>query len=166
MRTAFLSVLLATVALGQDEYRVYTEHPRLFLTPQRLRLLKRERDRESMRWRQFDLLVRAAAQMREPGFALALHYAVSGDTAIGKRAVDWALGPGADLRQLALIYDWCQPLLSSTQSKSLETKLSRLAAQKTGTELPAARDRMLAVIAAADDSHAEENPLRDRKSVV
>jgi hypothetical protein len=147
--------------LGQDEYRVYTEHPRLFLTPQRLRLLKRERDRASMRWRQFDLLVRAAAQMREPGFALALHYAVSGDAAIGKRAVEWALGPGADLRQLALVYDWCQTLLSATQSKALETKLDRLAAQKTGTDLTAARDRVLALIAAADDRHAEENPLRE-----
>jgi hypothetical protein len=165
MRTAFLSVLLATVALGQDEYRVYTEHPRLFLTPQRLRLLKRERDRESMRWRQFDLLVRAAAQMREPGFALALHYAVSGDTAIGKRAVDWALGPGADLRQLALVYDWCQPLLNSTQSKALETKLGRLTAPKTGTDLTAARDRVLALIAAANDSHAEENLLREMVQV-
>ena len=81
MRTTILALLLATAAFGQDEYRVYTEHPRLFLTPQRLRLLKRERDRDSMRWRQFDLLVRAAAQMREPGFALALHYAVSGDAA-------------------------------------------------------------------------------------
>ena len=79
--TQSLSLLLATAALAQDEYRVYTEHPRLFLTAQRLRLLKRERDRESMRWRQFDLLVRAAAEMREPGFALGLHYAVSGDAA-------------------------------------------------------------------------------------
>jgi hypothetical protein len=151
--------------LGQDEYRVYTEHPRLFLTAQRLRLLKRERDRESMRWRQFDLLVRAAAQMREPGFALALHYAVSGDAAIGKRAVEWALGPGADLRQLALVYDWCQPLLSSTQSKTLEAKLGRLTTPKTGTDLTAARDRVLALIAAADDSHAEENPLREMVQV-
>jgi hypothetical protein len=160
MRTAVLSVLLVTSAIAQDEYRVYSEHPRLFLTPQRLRLLKRERDRESMRWRQFDLLVRATAEMREPGFALALHYAVTGDTSIGKRAVEWALGPGADLRQLALVYDWCQPLLSPTQSKALDAKLSKLAAQKTGAEIPATRDRLLALIATADESHSEEGPLR------
>src|ERR1700687_5736021 len=107
MRTALLALLLtvlpATFARAQDEFRVYTEHPRLFLTAQRLRLLKRERERDSMRWRQFDLLVRAAAQMREPGFALALHYAVTGDGPIGRRAVEWALGPGTDLRQLALV---------------------------------------------------------------
>jgi hypothetical protein len=161
MRTTILALLLATAASGQDEFRVYTEHPRLFLTAQRLRLLKRERDRESMRWRQFDLLVRATAEMREPGFALALDYAVTGDAAIGKRAVEWALGPGTELRQLALVYDWCQPLLSSTQSKALETKLARLAASEKGADIPAARDRLLASIATADDSHTEEAPLRE-----
>jgi hypothetical protein len=165
MRIIVLSLLLVTAAAGQDEYRVYTEHPRLFLTPQRLRLLKRERERESMRWRQFDLLVRAAAEMREPGFALALHYAVSGDAAVGRKAVDWALGPGADLRQLALVYDWCQPLLTITQSNALETKLGRLAARETGAGIEAVRDRVLALIATADDSHSEESPLRETVQV-
>jgi hypothetical protein len=161
MRIVILCLLLVTAAPGQDEYRVYTEHPRLFLTAQRLRLLKRERDRESMRWRQFDLLVRATAEMREPGFALGLHFAVSGDADIGRRAVTWALGPGADLRQLALVYDWCQPLLSAAQSKALETKLGRLAAQQTGAGIDAMRDRVLAAIAAADDSHSEESALKE-----
>jgi hypothetical protein len=161
MRILILALLLTTAAAGQEEYRVYTEHPRLFLTAQRLRLLKRERERESMRWRQFDLLVRAAAEMREPGFALALHFAVSGDADVGRRAVTWALGPGADLRQLALVYDWCQPLLSATQSKALETKLARLAGQQTGTGIDAMRDRVLAAIAVADDSHSEESSLKE-----
>ena len=94
-----------------DDYRVYgiEEHPRLILTSQRLRLLKRERERDSQRWRQFDLLVKGGASLPEPGFALALYYAISGDNAAGKRAVEWALGPTADLRQMALVYDWCQP---------------------------------------------------------
>ncbi len=74
-----------------DEFRVYTEHPRLILTAQRLRLLKRERERESQRWRQFDVLLKGP-NLPEPGFALALDYAVSGDEAAGKRAVEWALG--------------------------------------------------------------------------
>ncbi len=64
-----------------EEFRVYTEHPRLILTAQRLRLLKRERERESQRWRQFELLVKGGASLPEPGFALALYYAVSGDSA-------------------------------------------------------------------------------------
>ena len=120
MRSAILGFVLAGCLLGQaveEEYRVYSEHPRLLLTSQRLRLLRRERDRDSMRWHQFALLVRSAAQMPEPGFALGLYFAVTGDTAFGKRAVDWALGPATDLRQLAMVYDWCQAVMNAAQSK-------------------------------------------------
>jgi len=146
--------------MAQDEYRVYTDHPRLFLTPQRLRLLQRERDRESMRWRQFSLLVQAAAELPEPGFALGLYYAVSGDAVMGKRAVSWALGAAADLRQLALVYDWCQPVLTPVQSKALLAKIHKLSDQRTADTIEAHRDRVLAIIATADDSqHSEEGPL-------
>jgi len=161
MRVLIVALLLTAGLSGQDEFRVYTEHPRLFLTAQRLRLLKRERERESMRWRQFDLLVRSATQMREPGFALALHYAVSGDAGTGQRAVQWALGAGDEVRQLALVYDWCQPLLNPTQSKALLAKLLRTAEQRTDSDVESARDRVLAWIAAADDQHQEEKYLRE-----
>lgn len=164
MRFAILCLLASglTAQTIQDEYRVYTEHPRLFLNSQRLRLLKRERDRDSMRWRQFALLVKAAAQMPEPGFALALYFAVTGDGSIAKRAVDWALGQGVDLRQLALVYDWCQPILTAVQSRTLAAKIRRLAEQRPAATIEARRDRVLAAVATADDSqHAEESPLRD-----
>src|ERR1035441_1191141 len=36
---------------------VSTEHPRLFLRPARLRMLRRERERASMRWQQFAALL-------------------------------------------------------------------------------------------------------------
>src|SRR5260370_12420566 len=163
MRFALIACLLLTCnAQSTDECRVYTEHPRLFLNAQRLRLLKRERSRESMRWRQFELLVRAAAQLPEPGFALALYFQVTGDEAIGKRSVDWALGPGADLRQLALVYDWCQPLLTPAQSKNLAVKIRRLTDQKSLPNIETRRDRVLAVLAiAADARHTEESYLRE-----
>src|ERR1700733_14535048 len=112
-----------------EEFPVSTDHPRVCLTAQRLRLLKRERERESQRWRQFDLLVKGSANLPEPGFALALYYAVSGDDAAGKRAVEWALGKSDDLRQLALVYDWCQPILSPQQSAALAVKIRRLSTQ-------------------------------------
>ena len=146
-----------------DEFRVYTEHPRLILTAQRLRLLKRERERESQRWRQFDLLVKGGANLPEPGFALALYYAVSGDDAAGKRAVDWALGKPDDLRQLALVYDWCQPILTPQQSAALAAKIrAALPKNAPATTLAARRDRVLALIATADDpKHPEEAPLRE-----
>ena len=161
MRAAAGLLLFAILCRGEEEFRVYTEHPRLFLTAQRLRLLKRERDRDSMRWRQFDLLVRAAAEQREPGFALALEYQVTGDAAIGKRAVEWALGSGTELRQLALVYDWCQPLLSPAQSKTLANKIEKLAGRTEGKGIAAERNRLLAWISIADVArHDEENPLR------
>lgn len=165
MRLAIISVFAAGCLLGQasdEDYRVYSDHPRLLMTSQRLRLLKRERDRDSMRWHQFALLVRAAAQMPEPGFALGLYFVVTGDTAFGKRAADWALGPGTDLRQLAMVYDWCQPVLNPAQSQALAAKIRKLMDQPAGAGLPARRDRVLAAIAIADDQrHPEEGVLQD-----
>jgi hypothetical protein len=172
MRSAILGLVLAGCLLGQapslvgqtidEEYRVYNEHPRLLLTSQRLRLLRRERDRDSMRWHQFALLVRSAAQMPEPGFALGLYFAVTGDTAFGKRAVDWALGPATDLRQLAMVDDWCQPVMNAAQSKALADKIRRMMEQPPEASLPSRRDRVLAGIAIVDDEkHGEEKLLRE-----
>jgi hypothetical protein len=153
-------VLLAQT--GLEEYRIYNDHPRLLLTEQRLRRLKRERDRDTMRWRQFSLLVRSAAEMPEPGFALALYYQVTSDEVFGKRAVDWALGPGTDLRQLALVYDWCQPVLTPAQSKALAAKIQQLIEQRPAATVAARRDQVLAVIATADvNQHGEETRLHD-----
>ena len=145
-----------------EEFRVYTEHPRLILTAQRLRLLKRERERDSQRWRQFDLLVKGGASLPEPGFALALYYAISEDAAVGKRAVDWALGKTDDLRQIALVYDWCQPILNPQQASALSAKIRQLSQAQSGDSLAARRDRVLALIATADDrEHSEEAPLKE-----
>jgi hypothetical protein len=147
--------------LAQDEeFRVYSEHPRLILTRQRLRLLQRERERESQRWRQFELLVKGSASLREPGFALALYYAVSGDNAAGKRAVQWALGPADDLRQIALVYDWCQPVLSPQESAALSRKARQLIEKRSADDVSGRRDHILALIAIADDGHPEEAPLQ------
>jgi hypothetical protein len=146
-----------------EEFRVYTEHPRLILTAQRLKLLKRERERDSMRWRQFETLVKGSASMPEPGFALALDYAVAGDAGAGKRAVEWALGAQAnDLRQLALVYDWCQPVLSPQQTAALTSKIRQLVAKSVADTPAARRDRALGLIATADDAaHPEEAPLEE-----
>jgi hypothetical protein len=172
MRSAILGLVLAGCLLGQapslvgqtidEEYRVYNEHPRLLLTSQRLRLLRRERDRDSMRWHQFALLVRSAAEMPEPGFALGLYFAVTSDTAFGKRAVDWALGPATDLRQLAMVYDWCHPVMNAAQSKALADKIRRMMEQPAAASLPTRRDRVLAAIAITEDpQHGEEKLLRE-----
>lgn len=150
----FASIFLASLGAqnGPEEYRVYSEHPRLLLKAQRLRLLRRERDRQTIRWQQFQTLIAGKAAMPEPGFAWALYYQVSGDTAVGKQAVQWALGPKAsDLRQLALVFDWCQGLLDDTQRKALAAKLQHgLGSLPANLEVTDARSRVFASIALAD----------------
>jgi hypothetical protein len=144
---------------------VSTEHPRLLLRPQRLRLLRRERERTSQRWEQFAALVTGNAPMPERGFALALYHQVTGDAAAGKEAIAFALGPSADLRQQALVYDWCQDSLSDAQRSSLTTKL-----EKAITDPPSdggvgmVRSRVLAAIALFD--HVERAPQRELERVV
>ena len=128
-----LSIVSASPAFAQsgmdEDYHVFTDSPRLLLTSQRLRLLQREKQRDSMRWRQFDALVAGGAPMPEPGFAWALYYQVARDAAAGRKAVEWALGnaadPKRDLRQLALIFDWCAPVMSKQQADLLAAKLQR-----------------------------------------
>ena len=113
--TAFLSLLPAQAP--EDSLDIYTEHPRLFLRPQRLKMLQRERERRSARWVQLETLVAGKAPMTEMGFAQALYFQITGDKEAGTRAIAWALGPATDLRQLALVFDWCQASLTEAQSK-------------------------------------------------
>jgi hypothetical protein len=157
-----LALLLAVAALAQnapqdgglspdDELRVYTDTPRLFLTPARLRLLQREKERKSLRWEQFDLLMSGGAKMQEPGFADALYYRVAGDAGAGRRAVEWALGAGSqDLRQLALVFDWCGPVMTPAQAEQLGASIERALAAPGGNDIARESTRVLAAIAIAD----------------
>ncbi len=165
MRLALILLLSALPTPAQnpksdipvEDVKVYTDHPRIFLKERHLRLLKRERERQSMRWVQFEALVKGGAQMPEPGFSLSLFYMVSGDAAAGKRAVEWALSPNADTRQTAIVYDWCQPLLTPAQSKALTAKLVAAARLSGSTDIRALRTRAFAAVAVADElgDHAE-----------
>jgi hypothetical protein len=165
MRAAILACLFCLTVAAQsepEEYRVYNEHPRLFLNARRLRLLKRERERQSMRWRQLETLIVGKAAMPEPGFAYALYAAVSGNAEVTRRAIEWSLNPAADVRQVALVYDWLRDQLSEAQARSLAARLTRgLQAPAKATTLTQ-RDRVLAAIAlAGDDAGASEVALRD-----
>lgn len=146
-----LAVFLGLWQAPAQDFKIYTEHPRLFLRPQRLRLLKREKERQSMRWEQFELLMAGKAAMPEAGFALALYYQVSGNQEAGQEAIRWALGAGAELRQAALVFDWCQPLLDPQQSKALAGRLQRGIEPAAGARgLANVRTRVLAAVALAD----------------
>ncbi len=150
---ALAIVSLAGTASGQEETRVETlradgPHPRLLLTAHRLRLLRRESQRQSLRWNQFHLLMAGKAPMPEAAFAEALYYQVSGNAEAGQQAVAWALGSGTDLRQLALVFDWCQAVLSEAQSKALAAKLARgIQQSRHDASVAAVRSRLLAAVA-------------------
>jgi hypothetical protein len=141
-----------------DPVAVFTEHPRLFLRAQRLRLLKRERERASPRWQQFETLVAGGAPMPEPGFASALYFQVAGNPDVGRKAIVWALTPAADLRQQALVFDWCQDLLTDAQRRDLTARLAKGIADTSDAGIPAVRSRTLAAIALYD--HAPQAPQR------
>ena len=91
--------------------------------------------------------------MPDPGLAFGLHYKVSGQAVWGKQAVDWALSDKAtDLRQLALVFDWCGPLMTPAQLDRLGSKIERALAAPVPANADAVRQsaRALAAIAIAD----------------
>ncbi|MCU1339827.1 MAG: hypothetical protein JWO19_5408 [Bryobacterales bacterium] len=132
-----------------EDFHVYRDAPRLLLTPQRLRLLQRERERQSARWEQFDALISGGAPMAEPGFARALYYQVTRQPATARQAIEWALGNATDLRQLALVFDWCGPALSPVESDRLAVKIERALAAPA-TDVRGQSARVFAAIALAD----------------
>lgn len=136
-----------------EDYKIYTEPPRLFLRAQRQRLIRRERERDSLRWRQFASLMSGKARMPEPGAASALYFRATTNPADAKPAIDWATSAAAtattDTRQLALVYDWCQEVLTPPQKSSLQAKLRQAMATK-GTTVADVHARVLAAVAMAE----------------
>ena len=141
--------LLAGQASPDDDFHVYRDAPRLLLTPQRLRLLQRERERQSPRWEQYDSLMSGGAPMPEPGFAWALYYQITRQPAAAKQAIDWALGNATDLRELALVFDWCGPAMTPAQADRLAAKI-QTALAKPATDVRGQNARAFAAIALAD----------------
>lgn len=169
----FLLFIVAGLVCAQDakidlassqpeDYKIYTEHPRLLMNPRRLRLLRRERERKTIRWEQFNTLVASKADLPERGFALALYHLATEDAAYGKQAVQWALGPATDVRQLALVFDWCHAAMTESQSKALESKLLQGLQREKGITVASARSRLMAAIALAD--HVKDVPEQTVKS--
>ena len=150
--------LSATLAAqtSDDPVAVFTEHPRLFLRPQRLRLLKRERERASPRWQQLETLIAGNAPMPQPGFAWSLYFAVTGNAEYGKKAIAWSLTAAADLRQQALVFDWCQDLMTDAQRNDLAARMAKGIGDTADASVAAQRSRTLAAVALYD--HTPKTP--------
>jgi hypothetical protein len=145
---------------AEESYSVYSEHPRLLLNAQRLRLLTREKQRDTIRWAQLRLLADGNVNFPEPGFANALLFRIAADRKAGERAVTWAVtGAGTDIRQIALVYDWCHELLTETQRSALEQKLTRALVPSVDSAAKA-RDAAFAAIALGEVSASSEKVLR------
>jgi hypothetical protein len=150
-----------------DSFRVYTEGPRLLLRPQRLKLLRRERERRSLRWDQFETLWTANAPFPELGWAQALRFQIADDRESGTRAVAWAVGPAdiareEELRQMAIIADWCGPLMSRDDRAQLLARLLKAVNDPRPVKtLTDARSRTFAAIAAI--ALAESQPAASEK---
>ncbi len=135
----------AKVQDRDEDFKVYSDAPRLLLTRQRLRLLEREKERQSVRWQRFDSFLSADAPMPEPGFAWALHFRASHQASSAKKALEWALsGQATDLRQLALVLDWCGP------NAPLAAKIEKALAAPAADTAEAQDARALAAIAGFD----------------
>ena len=164
MRCISVTLLLVAPTLFSQsgEYGVYSDAPRLLLTPQRLRLVGRERERQSLRWQQFDSLVAGGAALPEPGFAWALYYRASGQASWGRKAVEWALSDASDaskdLRQLSLVFDWCGPVMTEAQAQRLGAKLERGLAAAPSADTRQQGARVFAAVALADrlPDHGEQ----------
>ncbi|HEX4807660.1 MAG TPA: hypothetical protein VH325_01945 [Bryobacteraceae bacterium] len=122
---------------------------KLILTPQRLRRLQRDRERQTVRWANFESRVQTVADSPERGFELALYYAVTHDRSRGREAIDWGLAHACDRRQIALILDWCGPLASPPERERLASANCRSLATPPGAtqDWKAIRDRIYLAIA-------------------
>ncbi len=150
--SALYPAFRAAAQSGPQDFGVYSDAPRLFLRPPRLKLLRRERERRSLRWDQFETLWSAGARFPEFGWTAALRYLFAQDESAGRQAVAWAVGPATDARQIALIADWCGPLISPDDKTLLYPKLERAAsvALKPTSTLAEARNKTLAALALPD----------------
>jgi hypothetical protein len=147
LKLAFLVLTVAASAYtAADE--VPDHSPQLLLPAQRLRRLKRDHERQTQRWVNFENRVNSIPDSPERGFELALYYAITGDEARGKEAVQWALAHACERRQAALVLDWTGPLIATADR-------SKLAAQNCpdrGLQNPTSlRDAVFLKIAAGED---------------
>ena len=149
LTVALLFSLFAFCAVGhaQSGNQLAPQSPRLLLTAQRLRRLKRDRQRQTVRWVNFENRIQGVADSPERGFELALYYSITGDEARGREAIAWALQHD-DRRQMALVLDWCGPLLSDEQRKALAGRVSApVAATTSAPSILTARDALFASLA-------------------
>ena len=161
LRLVLVLVLLPCASFAQASYKIYRDHPRLFLHADRLRRLQRDVKRESDRWITLSRLMEQQAVFPEEPLLRALQYKAVADEEAGRQAIRWALGAAqnqfrnpADLRLGAIVFDWCYPLLDDTQRGTLAAALGEAAEKIAAQPAPGMQDvrsALLAALAVSDD---------------
>lgn len=143
---AYQFVLLAGLALSGAASPQDTtgDQPKLLLSPQRLRRLERQRERQTVRWVDFENRVNSVPDSSERGFELALYYAITKDEKRGREAIEWALAHQCDRRQAALVMDWCAALLTPNEKQLLGSGCANGATPAKSSAAARVRDALFA----------------------
>jgi hypothetical protein len=170
LRLVLVLVLLPCASFAQAGYKIYRDHPRLFLHADRMRRLQRDVKRESDRWITLSRLIEQQAVFPEEPHLRALQYKVVADEEAARQAVRWALQAAqgefrspADLRLGAIVFDWCSPLLDDTERATLAEALGAAAEKIVAQPAPgmqAVRSALLAALAVTDDWSRPESVLQ------
>ncbi len=148
MRAAICAVLALT-SFGSLASQTTGDPPKLLLTPQRLRRLQRDRERQTVRWTNFENRVKTVPESTERGFELALYYAVTHDPQRGHEGIEWTKTHFCDTRQRALILDWVRDLIGPEDRNALTAGRTCATSYKNAT--PRLRDALLLQIALGGD---------------
>jgi hypothetical protein len=138
LRPLILLLLILAPAIS-----LLAQHPHLLLTPRRLHRLKLDAQRQTERWTNFEKRVKTVSESPERGFELALYSRVTDDAVSCQEAIKWGLTHVQDVRQNALIVDWCRDALTGDQ----ETALLPNARETGSSPFRNARDRFFARVA-------------------
>ena len=158
-----LILLLPLSAWAQADYRIYEQHPRLFLQQRQLSRLRKDVERQSTRWRQLHKLIENDAAFPEEPLIWAVLYQVKADEEAGDKAKQWLLAlagsssgfqSAQNLRLGAIVLDWCYELFSDTEKRAAAKALGK-GAQKVlasaGQGIDSVRSAVLAAVSAAGD---------------
>ncbi len=114
MRFVLFLVSLCLLFLPIEAAQLESHKPALLLTDQRIKRLKRDRERQTQRWTNFESRVKNVTDSSERGFELALYYRITGDESSAAEADRWIRSHPCERRQAALVRNALEVAESAT----------------------------------------------------
>jgi len=155
-----LSAVSWSVAARQSESG---SSPSLLLSAKLLRRLQRDRERETVRWQNFDRRVRTVLDSPERGFDLALYYVASHDESRAREAVAWAVAHPCETRQITLIEDWLGDAFPENSKRQVHaSNCSSAASAANSSPTQVARNTLFRAIVSGQVDEAAFDPANKR----